>query len=70
MTTLLLASGTLSIGVVFWILMLLVLVFGFWTGWPATGQPASWRPLGFNLLLWFLLFLLGWAEFGFPIGGR
>lgn len=65
---LLATGGTLSIGVVFWIVMLILLIFGFWTNWPAT--PAGWRPLGFNLVLWFLLFLLGWSEFGFPIAGR
>lgn len=61
-------TGTLSIGVVYWIVMLILLIFGFWDGWPVTGQPGSWRPLGTSLVLWFLLFLLGWATFGFPIG--
>jgi hypothetical protein len=71
MTTFLLAaSGTLSIGVVFWIVMLILLIFGAWLNWPTIGTPAGWRPLGWNLVLWFLLFLLGWATFGFPIAGR
>jgi len=58
------AGGTLSIGVVFWILMLIWLIFGGWIYW----SPANYRPFGGHLLLWFLLFLLGWEVFGFPIG--
>lgn len=63
----LLTSGTLSIGVVFWILMILWLVAGFWFYWPLNANP---RPIGNHFLLWFLLFLLGWSSFGFPIAGR
>jgi hypothetical protein len=71
MTILLLASGgTLSIGLLFWILMIVAVVFGAWIGWPVAGAPNGWRPFGFNLLLWVLLFLLGWGVFGAPIGGR
>lgn len=62
----LLATGTLSIGVVFWILMILWLVAGFWLYWPVNANP---RPFGGHFLLWFLLFLLGWATFGFPLAG-
>lgn len=61
------SGGTLSIGAVYWILMIVAFVFGVWIGWPVAN---GWRPLGFNLLLWFLLFLLGWGTFGFPISGR
>lgn len=46
--------------------MLLWLVFGFWSNYSSAG--INYRPVGGHLLLWFLLFLLGWAEFGFPIG--
>lgn len=68
MLLLLLASGgVLPLGVVFWILMIIALVFGVWIGYAPTGAP--WRPFGFNLLLFVLLFLLGWKAFGFPIGG-
>jgi hypothetical protein len=58
-------GGTLSIGVVFWILMLLWLFFGLYSIW---GPTPNYRLYGNHLLLWFLLFLLGWGEFGFPIG--
>ena len=59
-------SGTLSIGVVYWILMILWLVFGFWIYWPLATNG---RPFGGHLFMWFLLFLLGVAVFGFPIAG-
>jgi len=58
------SGGTLSIGIVFWILMLIWLVFGGWVNWT----PANYRPFGGHLLLWFLLFLIGWEVWGFPIG--
>lgn len=66
MTLLLLTSGTLSIGLLFWILMIIWLVFGGWLYW----SPPNYRPVGAHFFLWFLLFLLGWGTFGFPIGGR
>lgn len=64
MELLLFASGTLSLGAVFWILMLLWLIGGFWVYWPAP----NYRMYGAHLFLWFLLFLIGWEVFGFPIG--
>lgn len=54
----------LTIGLLFWILMILWIVFGLWTYWPLNRSHAP------SFLLWFLLFLLGWAQFGFPISGR
>lgn len=65
MLLLLAGGGTLSIGMVFWIVMLLWLVFGFWANY-APGP--NYRVYGNHLLLWFVIFLLGWGEFGFPIG--
>jgi len=54
----------MTLQLLFWILMLLVLVFGLWTNWPLKDR---WRPAG-NLLLIFMLFLiLGWAVFGAPV---
>jgi len=57
----------MTIGFLFWILMLFWLIFGFWVYWPNPDRRLS----GGHFLLWFLLFLLGWSVFGFPIhGGR
>ncbi len=58
----------MTLGIAFWILMLLWLVFGFWQTWWS--QPTPNYPLvGGNVLLFVLLLLLGWHEFGAPIHG-
>ena len=57
----------ITIGLLFWFLMIVWLLFGFWAYWPL--QPNA-RPFGGHFLLWFLLFLIGWAVFGFPISGK
>jgi hypothetical protein len=60
----------MTIGLLFWILMILWLVLGSWAVWPAAGfTPGTAKPFGANLLLFVLLFLLGWAVFGFVIQG-
>jgi len=41
--------------------MLLWLVFGLWSNWPAP------RPIGGTLLLFILLVILGWKVFGPPV---
>lgn len=58
-------NGTLSLGIVFWIVMLLWLVGGFWVNYSAA---PNYRAYGGHILLWFVLFLIGWQVFGFPIG--
>lgn len=57
----------MSIGMLFWILMILWLVFGFWQ-WRPTNQ-VNYAPFGGHILLWILLALLGWHEFGFILHG-
>lgn len=54
----------MPVGLLFWILMVLWLVFGLWSAWPDAGTR-NFRPLGGSLLLFVLLFLLGWKAFGF-----
>ncbi len=57
----------MTLGLAFWILMLLWLVFGFMPQ-PPPGQPVPpYLKWGGTLLLFILLFLLGWSEFGFAL---
>jgi hypothetical protein len=55
----------MSLGLAFWILMLIWLVFGLWSSWPFEGI----KPLGGTLVLFLLLLLLGWKVFGPPLHG-
>jgi hypothetical protein len=51
----------MSFALCYWILMLIWLVFGFWSsGWNV-------KASGGNLLLFVLLVLVGWKCFGPPI---
>lgn len=56
----------MSIGLLFWILMILALVFGLWRGYA---DPPGRIGMGMSFFLWFLLFLLGWKVFGFILQG-
>jgi hypothetical protein len=53
----------MTVAMLFWVLMIVWLFFGVWAWWPLSRVNAP------NFLLWFLLFLLGWGTFGFPIRG-
>jgi len=55
-----------TIGAFFWLLMILWLIFGlYWNRDDIRG--GKYGIAGGNLLLFVLLFLLGWKAFGFPI---
>ena len=56
----------MTLAVWFWILMVIWLVFGFWSGY-VPGQPYPVRNWGGNILLFVLFALLGMATFGGPI---
>jgi len=56
----------MPIGMLFWFLFIIWVLFGGWIYQPAAG---NWRPFGGHLLLGLLLFLLGWHVFGFVIKG-
>jgi hypothetical protein len=57
-------------GLLFWILMLIWLIFGLVTYWPAGGGSAqSYGPVGVTLVLFLLIGLLGWKTFGPPLQG-
>lgn len=53
----------MPIGLIFWVLMLIVLVFGLALRSSAFANYA-W---GWDWLLYILLFLLGWKVFGFMV---
>lgn len=58
----------MTIGFLFWLLMILWLLFGLY--WNRTDlQGGNYGIVGGNLLLFVLLFLLGWRVFGFVIQG-
>jgi hypothetical protein len=56
----------MSLGLCFYILMLIWLVFGFAWHWGAIGP---YGPIGSGLLLFCLLLLLGYKVFGPPLHG-
>jgi hypothetical protein len=52
----------MPIGILFWALMIIALVFDI----LASRNPQwGWGVLGNKVFLWLLLFLLGWGVFGF-----
>jgi len=57
----------MTIGLLFWIVFLVALIFGAGWGWPR--DPANRYAFGSWVVLWVLLGLLGWAAFGSPIKG-
>jgi len=54
----------MSLGLLFWILMLLWLI-GY--GYGATRSPLNWPVVGPNVLFFVLLVCLGWKVFSAPI---
>ena len=54
----------MTLGILFWILMLLWLI-GYGVGWRTAPQP--WPQAGTSLLLFFIILALGWQVFGAPI---
>lgn len=58
----------MSLGLIFWILMLITLIFGYIVNFRA-GVLGPVGPWGNTLLWWILFLLLGWAVFGAPIKG-
>jgi len=56
----------MPLAILFWVLMIIWLVFGAWSGYTP-GQPYPFRAWGGSLLIFILLALLGWAQFGAPV---
>jgi hypothetical protein len=59
----------MSIGFLFWLLMIIWLIFGIVASPPLTVGGATIPGWGGHLFHWVLLALLGWGIFGFPIHG-
>lgn len=57
----------MSLGLCFWILYLLSLVLGVYWSWPASADNRNFRPFGGNLMLFILVGIIGWSEFGAPL---
>jgi hypothetical protein len=58
----------MPIGILFWVLMVIWFIFGlYWNRGDVT--TGNYGPIGSNLLLFVLLFLLGWGVFGFVVQG-
>lgn len=64
----------MSLGLCFWIVMLVGLLVYAWAYWPRALAPGvtpapgpSYRLVGPSLIFWLLLVLLGWGTFGSPI---
>jgi hypothetical protein len=57
----------MTLGLAFWILMLIWLVGGLYYG--IVVAPGNHYLLGGNLLVFLLFLLLGWAQFGAPLHG-
>jgi hypothetical protein len=55
----------MTIGLLFWILMVCWLIFGFVTN--RTPEGFNYPVLGGSLIIWILLALLGWRLFGAAI---
>lgn len=57
----------MSIGLLFWVLMVLWAIFGI--GWRSGWVSDQYGPFGSTILAFVLFFLLGWHSFGFVIHG-
>lgn len=54
----------MSLRFIFWLLMLIWLIFGIWS---VVGTPFNIGIMGGQLLLFLVIFILGWKVFGFII---
>jgi hypothetical protein len=56
----------MPLSILYWILMLLWLVFGLWSGYTP-GQAYTYRAWGGSILQFILFAVIGWKLFGPPI---
>lgn len=57
----------MPLSMLFWVLFVIWVLIGAWANY--TPPAFNWRPFGGHLLLGILIFLLGWATFGFVVTG-
>jgi hypothetical protein len=55
----------MNLSLLFWLVYIICLVLGVWFDWPAA--PGAFRPLGKTVVIFVLLFILRWAQFGAPV---
>jgi len=58
----------MSLGLAYWILMLIWFVFGLYWNWPGT-NAGPYGSVGNTVLLFILFLILGWHDFGAPLHG-
>jgi hypothetical protein len=59
----------MTLGLLFWILMIIWLVFDLWSGY-VPNQPYPVRAFGRSFLVLILFIILGWAVFGPPVSSN
>lgn len=53
----------MPMGYLFWTIYVIAILFGVWSNYEA-GQPLWYRRAGAYLILWILVGILGWHDFG------
>lgn len=53
----------MPLGILFWVIMIIWLLFGFWS-YRVAGSPYPWERGGAHLLTWILFAILGYKVFG------
>jgi len=51
----------MPLGILFWVLMIIWLVFGYWSNLP---QSPPWSRFGGSILIFVLMAIIGWQVFG------
>ena len=56
----------MTLAILFWVLYIVALVFGVWSGYTP-GGPFAFKTWGGGFLVFVLIGILGWATFGAPV---
>ncbi len=60
-------GATVTIGLLFWILMIFAFFFDVWWHYPPEGGSRAFGFISGRVLIFALIFLLGWHDFGPPV---